>query len=48
MKGEYSYSGAIEGAWLSTSLFELIFLSKEVEVRMFVWHTQKLLLRNIL
>lgn len=45
MKDERSSSGAIEGAWLSISGFELIFLSKEVEIQMFAQHVQKLLLR---
>lgn len=45
MKVEHSCSGAIEGAWLSSSCFELIFLSKEVEIQMFAQHTQKLLFR---
>lgn len=35
----------LKGAWLSSSCFELISLSKEVEIRMFAQHTQKLLFR---
>lgn len=34
MKGERLCSGAIEDTWLSTSVLELIFLSKEVEIQM--------------